>query len=455
MPTRCFQVHRPAPKNERSQNFIRRILITDFKIKAAQQIMELALLPRQISFLLHTEKRGIIIHPKDRAVKTIGNAKTQHPKPPSNQVSQGKRMKKKLAISARGLGQQITGAQKYIHGFITEWVKHQDQFEIHLYYNDPNHAGRFPQAHEHYLPSKNKLVWDHVLLPLALKKDDIDIAIFPKGTKSIISPTQDVVIMLDLGYFYKWLNAYRSLDTPYMKAMMRFSAKQAWKLLAISDSTKNDIVSILGIDQRKVKVIYSGCDEIYQPVTDPKELERVQQKYRLTRPFIFYPTSISPRKNLDRLLDALDIIGSDLPHQIYLTGSTGWKSDHVMARLKNPEYRNIHLLGQVDEQDMPAIYSLADFTMYISLVEGFGLPVLEAMRCGSPVLASDQTSIPEVTGNAALLVDPYSPADIAQGLLKISQDEALRKHLRAKGFEQAQKFSWERAVKTTLSFISD
>ena len=104
------------------------------------------------------------------------------------------------------------------------------------------------------------------------------------------------------------------------------------------------------------------------------------------------------------------------------------------------------MLGQVDEQDMPAIYSLADFTVYVSLFEGFGLPVLEAMRCGSPVLASDQTSIPEVTGDAALTVDAFSAAEIAQGLTKFAGEEAFRQELRNPGFAQAPKFTWLRAV---------
>jgi glycosyltransferase involved in cell wall biosynthesis len=379
----------------------------------------------------------------------------QHPESLAKLIFKATTMKKKLAVAARGLGRQVTGAQKYIHGFISELVRHQDQFELHLYYNDPTHTNLFPQAQEHYLPSKSKLLWDHVLLPRALKKDNIDITIFPKGTKSLISPTKDVVIMLDLGYFHNGLNAYRFLDTIYMKAMMRYSATMAWKLLAISESTKYDIVNILRTDKDKIAVIYSDCDEIYQPVTDPEELERVKQKYHLELPFIFYPTSISPRKNLTRLLDAIDLVNKELPHRLYLTGSTGWNSDDVMKRLQKPEYQLVHLLGQVDEKDMPAIYTLAEFTVYVSLFEGFGLPVLEAMRCGSPLLASDQTSIPEVTGGAALTVDAFSSTDIAQGLLKIANDEVFRKTLRTEGFEQAQKFSWERAVKTTLSFIND
>jgi glycosyltransferase involved in cell wall biosynthesis len=364
-------------------------------------------------------------------------------------------MKTRLAISARGLGKNITGAQKYIYGFINEFVQHQDQFEIHLYYSDPEHLGLFPHAHEHCLPSRSKFAWDHILLPLALKKDRIDITIFPKGTKSFFSPTKDVLIMLDLGYFYKGLNAYRFGDTLYMKAMMRFSAKRAHKILAISESTRQDIIRLLKVPAGKVVVIYSGCEDQYQPVTDPEELERVRQKYRLETPFIFYPTSISPRKNLTRLLDAFDLMEKRIPHRLYLTGSSGWKSGDVLKRLEGPACDYVRLLGQVDEEDMPAIYCLADFTVYVSLFEGFGLPVLEAMRCGSPVLASDQTSIPEVTGEAALTVDAFSPAAIADGLGKLAGDAATRQELRRRGFEQAQKFTWQRAVQTTLDFLRE
>lgn len=363
-------------------------------------------------------------------------------------------MKKKLAVAARGLGDRFTGAQKYIYHFIHELIQHQDLFEVHLYYNDPVHLTLFPQAKQHYLPCKNRLIWDHILLPLALRKDEIDITIFPKGTKSLFSSTKDVVIMLDLGYFYKSLNAYTFLDTIYMKAMMRYAAKRAWKILSISASTKRDVVRILSVPESKVEVIYAGCDDVYQPASNIVELERVKQKYGLQPPFIFYPTSISPRKNLMRLLDAFDLIKDKIPHQLYLTGSTGWNSFDVFERLKNPSYDFVHLLGKVNETDMPYIYALADFTVYISLFEGFGLPVLEAMACGSPVLASDQTSIPEVAGQAALVVDAFSAEEIARGLVTLAQDEDLRDRYRAAGLLQAKEFSWKRVVETALIFIS-
>jgi len=364
-------------------------------------------------------------------------------------------MKRKLAVAARGLGNRVTGAQKYIYDFINELVQHQDDFEVHVYYNDCDHAGLFPQAQEHCLPSGSKLVWDHILLPLAMKRDGMDIAIFPKGTKSLITSTKDVVIMLDLGYFYAWLNAYDRFDTIYMKAMMRYAAKRAWKLLAISESTRNDLVRVLSVPESKVAVIYAGCEDMYKPVTDMNELERVKQKYQFKEPFVFYPTSISPRKNLTRLLDAFDLAGNELSYHLYLTGAKGWNSQDVYERLKKPEYDFVHLLGEVDEADMPAIYALAEFSVYVSLFEGFGLPLLEAMRCGSPVLASDQTSVPEVTGNAALVVDAFSVEDIARGLCKMSEDAVLRQELRQRGFEQAKMFSWQRVVQTTLVFLKD
>ena len=363
-------------------------------------------------------------------------------------------MKKKLAVAARGLGNRVTGAQKYIYDFIHELVQHQDMFELHLYYNDPAHLALFPQAQQHYLSSKNRLIWDHVLLPLALRKDKIDITIYPKGTKSIFSSTKDVVIMLDLGYFYKSLNAYTFLDTIYMKAMMRYAAKRAWKVLSISASTKRDVVQILSVPESKVEVIYAGCEDLYQPALDTADLERVKLKYGLQQPFIFYPTSISPRKNLMRLLDAFDLVKDQLPHQLYLTGATGWNSSDVFERLKKPAYDFVHLLGKVDEADMPHIYALADFTVYVSLFEGFGLPVLEAMACGSPVLVSDQTSIPEVAGDAGLIVNAFSPDEIAQGLIALAGDEALRKKCRTAGLFQAQEFNWNKVIETTLAFIS-
>jgi len=154
-----------------------------------------------------------------------------------------------------------------------------------------------------------------------------------------------------------------------------------------------------------------------------------------------------------RMLDAWKLIKEDIPHHLYLTGGMDWKSTDVFQRLSEPDFERIHLLGRVEEQDMPVIYSLSDFVIYLSLFEGFGLPVLEAMSCGVPVMASNISSIPEVTGDHALLVDPNSIESIAAGFLQMATEKSLKETLSAQGSQQTKQFSWERTGEEMISWI--
>jgi len=363
-------------------------------------------------------------------------------------------MKIKIAFAGRDLGKFTTGVQKNNLGYIKALSRYNNKYEIHLYYSQKNHLGLFPENYEHCIPCQSKLIWDHVLFPFALKRDAIDIAIFPKGTKSLLSPTKDLVIMNDLGYFYPELNAYKTLDTIYMKNMMRFSAKHAWCVFTISEATRKDVIKHLIPDQKnKVKTIFCASSNHYSRVTDQIICNQIKEKYQLNLPFIFYPTSISPRKNIMRMLDAWKLIKEDIPHHLYLTGGMDWKSTDVFQRLSEPDFERIHLLGRVEEQDMPVIYSLSDFVIYLSLFEGFGLPVLEAMSCGVPVMASNISSIPEVTGDHALLVDPNSIESIAAGFLQMATEKSLKETLSAQGSQQTKQFSWERTGEEMISWI--
>lgn len=363
-------------------------------------------------------------------------------------------MRKKIAVACRDLGNLSTGVQKTCFGFTQELVRYREDYEIHLYYSQKQHLQWFPEVQQHYMPMRTRLLWDHLLLPLALKRDKVEYAIFPKGTKSLFSPCRDLVIIHDLGYFYPQFDAYQSLDTIYMKWMMPYSARQAWGVFTVSEATKQDVIRFLLPGQsEKVQTILNNSTFDYQKVTAEKRLEEIVLKYKLELPFVFYPTSISPRKNILRLLEAWDSVSNEIPHHLYLTGNKSWKSAEIEQQLAAREPQRVHLLGKVTEEDMPSLYSLADFVVYVSLFEGFGLPVLEAMRCGVPVLAANTSSIPEVSADAALYVDPYSQDQIASGLRRMAEDRILRETLIERGYEQARKFSWERTVSTALKWI--
>jgi glycosyltransferase involved in cell wall biosynthesis len=362
--------------------------------------------------------------------------------------------KLKIGISARGLGKAFSGPNSYIEGFAGEFIRQAGDYEVHIYYNSPEPLGLFERAVEHVVPASNAFLWDHVLLPRQAEKDRLSLLIFPKGTISFRLQCQAIPIMLDLGYFYDDLNPYKKLDTLYMRRAMKFSAIHSAAILTISEYTRQDVIRLLNAAPEKVVNIYGAASKDYQPVQDANVLNAVRSRYKLIDPFIFFPTSISPRKNFNRLLDAFESVKDKIPHHLYFTGSIAWNTEDVIERLKGPIASRVHQLGKVPLEDMPALYTLAQFTVYPSLFEGLGLPVLEAFQCGSPVLTSNQTSIPEIAGDAALIVDAHSTQAIADGLLRMAADSSLRASLREKGFRQAENFTWEKTVQTALDTIS-
>ncbi len=361
--------------------------------------------------------------------------------------------KQRIGISARGLGKVFGGPNTYTEGFTRELIRQAADYEIHVYYNSPESMGTFEGALEHTIPGSNLFLWDHISLPRRMKADRISLAIFPKGTISLWLPCRAIPIMLDLGYFFNDLNLYRKLDTLYMKWAMRFSAHRAAGIFTISEHTRQDVIRLLEVSPEKVLNIYGAALGIYRPVTDASDLAKIQARYNLSDPFIFFPTNISPRKNFPRLLDAFESVQDKIPHHLYFTGTRSWNTEDVIRRLNGAIALRVHQLGNVPMRDMAALYTLAQFTIYPSLFEGFGLPVLEAFQCGSPVLSSRETSLPEVAGDAAWMVDAYSLQSIADGIIRMATDATLRSELRRKGFERAKLFSWEKTVKKVMDWI--
>jgi glycosyltransferase involved in cell wall biosynthesis len=359
----------------------------------------------------------------------------------------------RIGISARGLNSFASGPNEYIAGLTGEMVRQAaEKHDIFIYYNTSRLAGRFSTANERVVLGDNTFVWDHLLLPFALLHDQLDVVIYPKGTIPFWSPADRALIILDLGYFYPELNAYKPALTLYTRAAMKFAVRQSAVIFTISEFTRKDTIRLLNVKPERVVNIYGAASERYQRATGDSQLEAVRKKYNLPDPFIFYPTNLSPRKNFPRLLEAFESVLEKIPHHLYFTGRMGWNTEGLDKQLERLSAR-VHRMGEFPVEDMAAIYSLAQFTVYPSLFEGLGLPILEAFQCGTPVLASNQSSIPEVAGDAALIVDAYSVASIAQGILKMASDADLRQRLVVAGYEQAKKFTWEKSVKTLLDAI--
>ena len=238
-------------------------------------------------------------------------------------------------------------------------------------------------------------------------------------------------------------------DKNFAEKVMR----RASGLIAVSQSTKKDAVRILGLDPEKVEVIYPGVAESYFRAT-AEGIRRVKDNYGLSRPYILFVGTIEPRKNLDALLDAYVEMPSSLRREVDLAvaGPVGWSAGETLDRLRFG-LRGVHYLGYVPEPDLPALTAGATVFAYPSLYEGFGFPVAQALACGAPVVASNISSLPEVTGDAALLVDPRSPAEIRSALERLLLSPSLRDEMANKGKARASRFRWEVCAEMSLDFF--
>jgi glycosyltransferase involved in cell wall biosynthesis len=363
----------------------------------------------------------------------------------------------KIGISTRGLSQGSYAISTIVLQLTRKIIELADsQHEIFLYHNDLRHAELFAStAIQRGYKLNNRFIWDQVWLPYLLKKDNIDIALFMKGTMPELIPCRGAVIFHDLGYFDDQMRPYLSFNTTYMKTMMSRAATKAAMVFTVSEYTQNDTIRIFGLNPNKTRVCYEDCSPDYKPITDQSTRNAIRTRYDLPEKIIFCPISISPRKNIPRILTAFEKIKDKIPHTLVITGGQSSKEKALVQRFNSGFYQRVQVLGHIPHEDMPGLYSLSDFILYPSLLEGFGMPVLEAFRCGCPILTSNITAIPEVAGDAAYLVDPYDINQIADGALKLATDPELRQTLITKGYWQAKKFSWEGTARIILSALDE
>ncbi len=231
------------------------------------------------------------------------------------------------------------------------------------------------------------------------------------------------------------------------------AVKRTDHIIAVSESTKRDAVRLLGVPERKITVIYESANPIYRPINDHRVLEGVKNKYGISGDFILFVGTIEPRKNLPGLLRAYRRLLDDykLRVKLVLVGRRGWLCEEVFALVEKLRLEDeVLFLGRVPLEDLLHLYNAARLLVHPSFYEGFGLPPLEAMACGTPVVASNTSSLPEVVGDAGLLVDPHDTSALTVAIWRALTDENLRADMIAKGFKRAQCFSWEKMARETL-----
>ena len=273
---------------------------------------------------------------------------------------------------------------------------------------------------------------EHLLLPL-------------RRTPAVLT-VHDVVYVTHPEWHLPWNHRFLRLAMPLF-------ARRARAIIAVSEHTKREVIEFLRVPQDKVHVVYEGVDERFAPVRDPERLAAVQARYGLQPPFILAVGAIEPRKNLTLLLRAFAALclHSDFQHQLVIAGGRGWLYDDVFATAELLGLGNrCRFPGYIADEDLPALYSAADVFAHPAHFEGFGLPPLEAMACGTPVVASAATSLPEVVGEAGLLAPPRDEAAWVEALRLLTEDRELHDRLAAEGQQRAARFTWEETARRTV-----
>jgi glycosyltransferase involved in cell wall biosynthesis len=375
--------------------------------------------------------------------------------------------------ASRATAARRTGTENYSLHLIGQVLALGQSHRFRLYFNQLPPSDLFPaNATRRIIPFPR--LWTHVRLSWEMASHPPDVLFVPSHVLPLVHPLRSVVTIHDLGYHY-YPEAHTLFQNVYLRWSTRYNAHAATRVLADSEATRLDLVHHYHVPQERIAVVYPGRDEGLSPVTDPAVLAAVRTRYNLCGPYVLYVGTLHPRKNLVRLVQAFASVlqclsgrpgrgsepgpGSQFPVpdlQLVLAGQKGWLYDDVAAQVRKLGLDGrVILTGYVPDDDLPALLSGALAFVFPSLYEGFGLPVLEAMACGTPVVCSNVSSLPEVVGDAALMVDPLDIDSLAKGLVAAVTDDMLRHELIERGFQQMRRFSWRRCAQETLQVLED
>lgn len=360
-----------------------------------------------------------------------------------------------VCLDVSPTAQKHAGLGRYAGEIARALAEHPNQINLSLFYNDdgqaelPDYLRSLPRRTVKLgnKPWRMGVLLSHLSRwPLDRVFGAVDIFHATNHLLAHFKQARTVYTLHDLIFL-----RYPEYHLPYNRWYLTFSMprylRAADVIIAPSEWTKQDALHYYGLPESKIKVIYEAAAPAFRPLSDPVRLAQIRQKYQLPSQFILHVATIEPRKNLSRLLDVFQTLLADWPDlKLVLVGKKGWLYESFFQKLQAMGLQErVIFPGYVDEADLPGFYQLAELFVFPSLYEGFGLGPLEAMACGAPVISSNSSSLPEVVGEAGLLLDPTDTAAWGQALRRVLSDPDLRRDLSQRGLIQAQKFSWQKA----------
>lgn len=298
-------------------------------------------------------------------------------------------------------------------------------------------------------PARHPLLfiyWFEIAIKKALKKYEINVFFSPDGYLSLGSKVPQIAVIHDINF------EHYPEDLPlsarlYLRRYFPKFARKATKIITVSNYSKQDIAKTYSIDSEKIVVAWNGASEVFKPVS--KEVQKnIRDKYTSGLDFFLFIGAIHPRKNVKRLIEAFIKFKSETnsPIKLLVVGESLWKNKGIQLDISEEIRKEIAFTGHLPIEELALITGSALALTYVPYFEGFGIPLVEAMKCGTPILSGDKTSLPEVAGDAALYCDPFDVLDISSKMVEIASSEALRKTLSEKGLERSKLFDWDKSA---------
>lgn len=316
-----------------------------------------------------------------------------------------------------------------------------------------------PEGRENwnYIVVKNQKLWTATALSKKLfaERGKLDVFFSPTHYLPLYIPCPSAVAILDLSYIH-FPQLFKKRDLYQLKLWGKYSLKRASAIITISEASKSDIINFYKVPSSKVMVVYPGIkikDKKLNIKNTMQSSKILKEKYGISEKYILFVGTLQPRKNVARLIEALSEI-QDKNIKLVIVGKKGWMFEEIMkAPSKYGVSDRVKFIDNVSDEELPGFYADASCFVLPSLYEGFGLPILEAMQSGCPVITSKVSSLPEAGGDAAIYVNPHDSSDIAQKIDRVLSDENLRNEMVKKGLEQVKKFSWEKTAEETLKVL--
>lgn len=366
----------------------------------------------------------------------------------------------RIGIMLRAIGEQ-GGIGVYTRNLVRELLALDAGNEYVLFYRNQTDVGSFAQnknARELLVTAPNKALWDQVAIPYACWRERVDVVFHPKFTAPLLAPCKAVMTVHGADWFIpEQAHYYDRWDVRYIRTVMPLYFRKCAAVISVSQLTTDNFNRILNLPPGKVETVYFAPARHFRRIKDRASLEAVRTRYGLPERFIFTLTKRGGggRKNLGQILKAyaryheqeqcpykLVIGGKDchLFRQEYGVPDDGYGSDILFP-------------GWMEQEDLPAVYSLSGLYLYPSNVEAFPIPIVEAMACGTPIITSNVNGLVEIAGDAAILVDPDNPEEMAQAIDQVLSDKSLQAALSARALKRAERFSWPRCARQTLSIL--